>query len=34
LSGHYTDQWRAYQSAEGFPLDAPAVATLILQPAP
>ncbi len=34
FSGHYKDQWRAYQSAEGFPLDSPAVSTLILQPAP
>ena len=34
LSSHYKDQWRAYQSAEGFPLNSPAVETLILQPAP
>jgi penicillin amidase len=34
FSGHYKDQWRAYQSAEGLALVAPAVSTLVLQPAP
>jgi penicillin amidase len=34
FSGHYKDQWRAYQSAEGFPLHAAPAATLTLQPAP
>ncbi len=34
FSGHYTDQWRAYQSAEGFPLYSSPAATLTLQPAP
>jgi acyl-homoserine lactone acylase PvdQ len=34
FSGHYKDQWRAYQSAKGFALVAPVVSTLVLQPAP
>ena len=34
FSSHFKDQWRAYQSAEGFPLNAPAADTLILQPTP
>lgn len=34
FSGHYKDQWRAYQSAEGFPLFAQPTEKLILQPAP
>lgn len=34
FSGHYKDQWEAYQNAESFPMFSPAAETLLIEPAP